>query len=460
MKKLLLLAMFAVSIQLIQAQDLKKVQTSFILNKLDDAKTELDKVMADPKQNAKVEALYWKAKVYAALYKEPNMRAKYPNASKDAEEAMKKYIAADPGFVQVKEKGADPFFDMYSTSFANGVKVFNDKKWEEAVTAFASAVEYSDYIFKNKWSNAAIPFDTTSILYLGYSYQNSSKPAEAAKYYGRLADNKVGGENYIDIYKFLANHYTISKNEEMFKKYVAIGRELYPKFPWDEFEIDYMDTNLTLAQKSELYDKEDAAGTMTEMKYLQFGDIFVNAKNKDKSLDSLQIVKYTLKGGEAFKKAFAKNNQNAIAAFNVGVIYYNIFGEYDDNYAYNIRLMQALNTAFADRPVDKDPKKKAANEAAQKAKLEPYKAANALLEKPMMENLDVSLEWLEKSYMILKDKANRNNTEKGIITKTVDFLANLYAYKRDRLKGKDPKAFDAFDAKYKEYDALHDKYKN
>jgi hypothetical protein len=77
-----------------------------------------------------------------------------------------------------------------------------------------------------------------------------------------------------------------------------------------------------------------------------------------------------------------------------------------------------------------------------------------------MDNLDVSLEWLEKSYMILKDKPGRNNTEKGIITKTVDFLANLYAYKRDRLKGKDPKAFDAFDAKYKEYDALHDKFKN
>jgi hypothetical protein len=49
MKKLLLLAMFAVSIQLVQAQDLKKVQTSYILNKMDDAKTEVDKVMADPK---------------------------------------------------------------------------------------------------------------------------------------------------------------------------------------------------------------------------------------------------------------------------------------------------------------------------------------------------------------------------------------------------------------------------
>jgi len=126
MKKLLLLAMFAVSIQLVHAQDLKKVQTSYILNKMDDAKTEVDKVIADPKQAGKVDALYWKAKVYAALYKEPTLRAKYPGAEKAAIDAISKYIAADPTFTQVKEKGAEPFFDMYSTAYANGVKVFND----------------------------------------------------------------------------------------------------------------------------------------------------------------------------------------------------------------------------------------------------------------------------------------------------------------------------------------------
>jgi hypothetical protein len=458
MKKFLLLAMFAVSMQLLHAQDLKKVQTNYILNKMDEAKTEIDKVMADPKQQSKAEALYWKAKVYAVLYKEPALFAKYPNAGKEADEAFKKYAAADPAFAQVKEKGAEGFFDIYSTSFANGVKMFNEKKWDDAIKYFNQSVEYSDYIFQNKWSNSTVPFDTTSILYLAYAYQNASKTADAAKYYARLADSKVAGENYIDIYKFLASHYTIVKNEEMFRKYLTISKELYPKFPWEEFEIDYMDQNLSLTQKSDLYDKEDAAGNMSELKYLQFGDIFVNAKNKEKGLDSLQQLAYTKKGGEAFKKAYAKNNQNAIAAFNVGVIYYNIFGEYDDEYSSNIRQMQALNSAFAEKPAEKDPKKKTAAEAAQKEKLEPYKKANAVIEKPLMENLDISLEWLEKSFLILKDKANKSNTEKNIANKSVDFLANLYAYKRDRLKGKDPKAFDEYEAKYKQYDALHGKF--
>ncbi len=455
MKKFLLLAMFTVTAHMVFAQDLKKVQTSYLINKMEDAKTEVDKVMNDPKQNTKVEALFWKAKVYSAIYKDDKLRDKYPNALKDADEAFQKYTAADPTLAQVKEKGAEGYFDIYQTVFKAGVNNFNAKKWEDAAMYFKYAVQYSDIIFKNKFSNSSITFDTTSILYLAYSYQNASKPADAAKYYSRLADAKIGGENYLDIYKFLANHYTIIKDEADFKKYVTIGRELYPAYAWDEYEIDFMDQNLTLAEKTALYDKDDAAGTLSEIKYLQFGDIFVNAKNKDKSLDSMKLVMYSLKAVDAYKKAFSKNSQNGIASYNIGVIYYNIFGEYDDLYAANIRNMQAIN---ADRPVEKDPKKKAAVDAAIKAKLDPIRDAQAKIEKPLMDNLDQSIDWLEKSYTILKAKATRTGVEKSVINKSVDFLANLYSYKRDRNRGKDTKAYDAFDAKYKEYDALHAKF--
>ncbi len=455
MKKLLLLAMVAISSVLVHAQDVKKVQTAYLIKKIDDAKTEVDKVMADPKQNTKAEAFYWKAKVYAAIYKDAKLLEKYPTAQKEADAAFKKYLELDPAFAVVKASGAEGFFDMYATAYSNGVKLFNEKKWDDAASNFKVTVEYSDLIFKNKWSNANITFDTVSILYLGYSYQNAQKTNEAAIYYSRLADNKVGGDNYLDIYKYLANHYTATKNEELFKKYVSIGKELYPKYAWEEYEIDYVDQNYTLAQKTDLYDKEDAAGTLSEMKYLQYGDIFINAKNKDKSLDSLAHVKYTLKAADAYKKGFTKNNQNAIAAFNVGVIYYNVYGDYDDKYAANIRAMQALN---ADRPVEKDPKKKAAADAKLKAQLDPIKAANVEIDKPLTENLDLSVQWLEKCYTILKDKTGRTATEKSIINKSVDFLANLYDYKRNKVRGKDPKAYDAFEAKYKEYDGLHAKY--
>ncbi len=455
MKKFLLLLVSAFTLQLAVAQDLKKVQTAYLINRFEDAKVEIDKVMADPKQKDKPEAFYWKAKIAATYFKDAKLRDKSPNTLKDADDAFQKYMQADQALVLVKEKGAEAFFDMYATGYELGIKQFNDKKWDDATTYFKVTVDYGDIIFKNKWSNKPVVLDTIPILYLAYAYQNANKPEEATKYYSRLADAKVNGENYIDIYRFLASHYTTTKNQPQFNKYVALGRELYPKFPWDELEIEYMDENLTLAEKTALYDKENAAGTLTEIKYLQFGDIFVNAPHKEKGLDSAQKKMYDLKAAEAYQKAFAKNGENGVAAYNVGVIYYNVYGEYDDLYAANIRAMQTMN---ADRPVEKDPKKKAAADALFKTKTDPIKKANTDLEKPLMENLDKSLEWLEKAFTILKAKATRTSTEKNVINKSVDFLANLYAYKRDRNRGKDAKAFDAFDLKYKEYDELHGKF--
>jgi hypothetical protein len=45
-----------------------------------------------------------------------------------------------------------------------------------------------------------------------------------------------------------------------------------------------------------------------------------------------------------------------------------------------------------------------------------------------------------------------------VISRSVDFLATLYGFKRDKVRGKDQKAYDDYDAKYNFYDTLHDKY--
>ena len=456
MKKFLLLALMAATIQFLQAQDFKKVETNYVIKRYNDAKTEIDKVMADPKAAGKADTWYWKSKVYAALYQDSALRVKYPNAYKDADEAFKKFQELDPTYALVKTKGTEGYFDMYRTSFENAIKLFNAKKYEEAAESFLLAVTYSDIIFPKKWVNTTAQFDTTSLLYLGYAYQNSHKYPEAVKQYTRLADYKVNGESYLDLYKFLVDYFTRNKNEEQFKKYMAISKELYPKESWEDFEMDFLDRNYNLTEKSSIYDKEDAAGTLSEQKYLLFGELFANVKNKEKELDSLTHVKYNLKAADAFKKAFAKNNQNSLAAYNVGLIYYIIFEEYDNKYAANIRNLQSVNANKP--PADKDPKKRAAADAKFKEITDGIKKNNTEIEKPLLENVDYSIEWLEKSYSLLKGKKDKSKIEKSVINKSVDFLANLYGYKRDKARGKDPKAFDAYDAKYNEFDALHSKF--
>ncbi|MBL7759087.1 MAG: hypothetical protein JNK08_00155 [Sediminibacterium sp.] len=436
------------------AQDYKKVQTMVLLGKAEEAKTEVDKLVADPKAQNKPETWYWKSKVYASIYKNEALKAKYPDIAKQADEAFKKYIEIDPALAQVKEKGAEGFFDMYSTSFNTGLNDFKTKTWPSAALDFETATFYSDYIFKNKWANSTAAFDTTSILYAAYANQNAQNMDQAAKYYSRLAEAKVTGESFQDIYKFMADYYTKKKDKASFDRYIALGREVYPKENWEDYEIEYIDQNFDLSEKAAFYDKGDAAGTLSENQYLQFGDVFVNVRLKE--ADTSIHDQYTRKGVEAFKKAYGKNSQNALAAYNVAVIYYNFFNEADDRYAANIRALQQLN---ANKPVIKDPKKKAAEDAKFKVQVDELKKANQLVEKEATDNVDVAIDWLTKSYVILKEKATRTNTEKNVINKTVDFLANLYSYKMNKVRGKDPKAFDALEAKYKEFDALHSSFK-
>ncbi|MEM5734323.1 hypothetical protein AAEI00_21960, partial [Shewanella algae] len=71
------------------------------------------------------------------------------------------------------------------------------------------------------------------------------------------------------------------KDKANFDKYIAISKDLFPKENWEDFEIQYIDQNLDLKEKTDLYDKWDAAGTMSENQYIMFGDEFVNVKHKE-----------------------------------------------------------------------------------------------------------------------------------------------------------------------------------
>lgn len=457
MKKLFMLSMFAATLQFVTAQDYKKVQNALILGRVEDAKTEIDKLAADPKGQAKAETYMYKGKIYAAIFKSPELSAKYANAGTEAEAALKKYQEMDPTYAIAKEKdGIAAYFDMYFGFINKGTGSFNEKNWASAGENFATAIRYIDQIIENKWTSNNLKMDTTSILYAAYAFQNAKKTATAAEYYQRLADNKVNDTNYVDVYRFLLDYYTNGKKDEAkFKQNLALANEIHPSLAkeWESYEMDFIET-YDLKAKTEMYDKEDAAGTLSENKYLLFGEAFANAKNKD-DVDSATAAKYTTKSIEAFKKAYAKNSNNAIAAFNVGVVSYNTFATLDDLVRDNIRSVQRIN---AEKPVEKDPKKKAAVDAKAKADAEPYLKANAALEPSITQQVDQAIEWLQKAFAILKDKSNRSNSEKSVINRTVDWLANLYAYKRDRARGKDNAAFDAFEAKYKEFDSLHNKF--
>ena len=453
MRKLLFIALIGLTLNS-GAQDFKNVSKLVLLNQFEPAKIELDKLMTDPKSEAKPNGWFYKFKIYSVFYKDEKLKAKYPNAETIADEAFQKYLSIDPAIKFLRENnGQDALYNIYATSFNRGIGTFNDKNWDSAFYYFSYAVKYSDIIFQNKFStNQNQAFDTTSILYAGYSAQNSKKQEAATKYYDRLITSKIGGKLYLDIYKYSLVYCINSKNQELFDKYFSASKAMYPEVDWEDYELSYFNKNFTLQQKSDLYDKEDAAGTISAKRYLQYGDVFARiSKEESAGLDSLKQDSYLRKAAEAFKKAFYKDQTNGISAFNAGVIYYNIFGIYDEKASQSRRALQELNSS-----AEADPKKKASPQF--KAKAESLKNQRIALEKPLNEAADSSIIWLEKEYTILKDKKDRSKEESNCLGKSVDYLSNIFMFKRDKARGKDLKAFDEYDAKFKVYDVLHGKF--
>ncbi len=464
MKKIVVLSLLALTFQITKAQDFRKVENSAILGRFEDAKTELEKVMADPKAQAKSDGYLWKAKIFGGFLNDPKLFVKYPDAFKIADAAFTKYVELEPSLKFLKDKNhIDAATNLYSSSYKDGVRTFNNKIWDSAANYFKYAVKYSDILFSNKLLKSEAPFDTTSILYAGYSSQNAKRVDDAIAYYSRLIDANVTEASYVELYKYVLLQHIKKNNKAAFDKYLPIDKKAYPKEEWDDYETDFINKNFSLADKVAAYEKEVAAGTLTASKYLQYADVFVNIPKEDKEkMDSLTQVSYQMKALNAYKKACELDAKDGIAHFNAGIIYYNLYGVYEDRVSENKRLLRELVAAHV---VEKDPKKKVASEAKFKEKTDAIKKLNTDLEKPMTEMADGCISYIEKTYTILKDVSNLKNSkdltdkervEKNCLKKSVDFLSNMYAIKRDKAAGKDPKAYDAYDAKYKFYDELHD----
>jgi hypothetical protein len=297
--------------------------------------------------------------------------------------------------------------------------------------------------------------DTLPILMAGYSAQNAQKIKEALAYYSIAADAKFGGQNDVDMYRYILIGYSDLKDKNNFEKYYTLTQSMYPQLNFEEYKLDFINKNLSLDEKLQMYQTEDAKGSLSGLGYLEFGVMFSNFKKDEKvAIEKDEEKKVLLQNTAiaAFKKSYAKNN-DTLAAFNIGVLYYNRQNDYEEKRMANVKTMQDINT---NKTVEKDPKKKVAADAKIKAQIEPLKKANAELETKVQADADNAIEWLERAYTVWKDKTDKTRIEKQSFKNTVQFLGILFETKRDKVKGKDPKAFDTFDAKSKIYFALFD----
>lgn len=233
MRKFFLAAAFAASVTSTFAQQdvLKDVQEKISKGKYDEAKEKLDKFMADPKNANNPNAYYYKGVINNYLAQTDSTGKLTYDASKEAFNAYKKALELSPENPLMKIEQNMGLFQVFDYNYNRAVKSYNNKNYDAAFKSFQSAVEAQDYI---KSKNFSLPTYTppaldTQLLNLTASSAYLAKQQDIAiPYFERIANAKVKGPEYKEIYAIISQYYLNKKDDANATKYLTLGKELYP----------------------------------------------------------------------------------------------------------------------------------------------------------------------------------------------------------------------------------------
>jgi hypothetical protein len=253
MRKLILSAFFMAAGTALFAQKLDDIQEKINKGKYDEAKVQIDKVLAEPKNQKNANAWYYKGVVYNELGKDTTK--KDMDYRMEAFNAFKKYQELDPKNVMMALEQNGRLFQLYEGYYNQGIAAFNAKSYDKAFSDFKNALAVKDYVYGKKFeiNGFSFPALDTQLVNLAGSAGMLAKQEDAAiPYFTMLADAKLKGDDFKDIYPILVDYYGRKNDAANKSKYLAIGMELYPSNPyWMQSQLDAAGTDK--AKRLDLY---------------------------------------------------------------------------------------------------------------------------------------------------------------------------------------------------------------
>lgn len=422
MKKIsLVLLMFSFTMAA-TAQTYDDIKGYTLLGQYKKAKEELDKRMTNAKFASKPEAFILKTYIYSVLAGD-SATAGTPQGAQltsEAEAAWVKYKELQPSL----ELAKDPTYkngpiSIYSNYFTKGYKDYEAKKWEESFTSFKKVADYSDELKTMQILTA--PIDTNVMILAGFTAENSDHKEDAAKYYTRIADAKIGGTGYEGVYRFLVTYNFNKKDIPAFEKYKAIGHELYPAS--DFFTYDKTDFAVGLEDnfdsKLKSLDQVLANDPANYKANLSLGQVIYDTlfSTDEGAVQPANAAELEAKMFTAFKKAAEAKPDTVLPYLFLGDAYMNKSiraGEEKDKFMAEMKKRV---------PAGKVPGKEDA-------------AKRDALDKVYGDALEGALEPYKKAAEIYAKKGTLTGSEKQQYKKAAGYLGDIYTYKVSKTKGK------------------------
>lgn len=438
MKKLLLSATIILLAMASNAQKYDDVKKYLLLGSYDEAKKEVDKGMANAKFTSKPDAYILKAAVYSGVASQPKDAANAVQYREEAWAAYQKYKELQPGLDLVTEVPyKDGPLNLHTLYFNAGYKDYQDKKYADALSKFEKTVEISDMLIAKKILQ--VPMDTNSLILAGLTAEQSGNPEATAKYYGRLADSKVSGQGYEDIYRYMVRYYFGKKDMANFEKYKALGKELYPQsefFTYDKTDFA-VGLEETFDAKLKALDQVLATDPSNYKAALSLGQLIYDTLYSDKegAKKPANSAELETRMVGAFKKAADAKPDDVLPNLYLGDFF--------------IKQSSTIDEARTAHAADMKKRTKPGT-AASKDDI----AKRDALDKQYADAYDNARVPYEKAADIFSKKATLTNAEKQQYKNVAGYLGDIYTYKKTQAKGK-PADLAKFTELEKKYNDLY-----
>lgn len=441
MKKIsFILTMLSLAV-FVQAQSYEDIGLKIFSGKYADAKKDIDKRITNEKFASKPDAFILKTAIYAQLAS----AAQGDEASQllsEAQAAYKKYTEMDPSFSLVDDPiYKNGFVNLYSALYSRGFESYQAKNWEKAAGDFKSTVELSDLLTQKKVFTA--PVDTNALIMAGFTAENSGNKEDAAKYYTRLADAKIGGKGNDFLYRFLVVYNYQKGNIDAFNKYKALGKELYPDdeyYGYDEvdFAVGLAESYDAKVKALEAVIAKEPTNYKANVNLAQLiSDTLSTAADAGKPLaNAAELEKRMI---EAITKALEGKPDDATLLMFLGDHYIAKAEKANEERAEHVKAMQARTKPGA---------KPSAQDVAKRDELD----------KKYGEAMEVARGPYEKAANLLAKKTDITAREKQQYRNIAGYLYDIYNLKKIQAKA-NPAEASKFEAEAKKWNELYDSIK-
>ncbi len=425
------------------AQSIETIKNMLIINQYAKAKEDLDKAMLNSKFNTKAEAYILKAAIYAGLSMDATNKGTAAGdlLVTEAYTSFNKYKEMDKSMALMSDAiYQNGPINIYSNFYSSGYSDYTAKNPKSAFEKLQKAAELSDLLIAQKLLQ--VPLDTNINILAGITAEQSGNKVEAAKYYNRLADAKIPGDDFESIYRFLVTYYFGIKNIELFEKYKAIGAELYPKNDFYKYDkIDFavgLEPNLdkkvkaveeVLAKDPDNYKANQVLGEII------YDTLNSNAKDAVLPANADELEKIMV---AAFNKAAAAKPTVELSYIYIGDHFINKASKLGDMRTAHTKAMQARTKPGT------------------KASPEDIKRRDEL-DKIYGDALEGAREPYEKAAAIFAPRTSLDNKDKQQYKKVASYLSEIFAYKKVVAKAKPAEAakFAADEKKWNDrYDSI------